>query len=301
MYEHHFYEYPAKMELNYMEKTYLRLAYDKFCEEISISGFSKRTVEAYTRSIFQYFETIRSLHTLKTPSHGSIRTFLKNKAVAGAASSTLNVYLCAIKFYYKRVVRTKKRIQINFAKKVKRLPVVLTKEEILKCVEMVKNPKHKLMIELAYGAGLRVSEVVNLRINDLDFERGLIHIKQSKGGRDRLTLLPKKLTQRLSDTMRWKLSGVNPRDRMTYLFESERGGKLTARTLQKVFNVSTARAGIVKTPSFHSLRHSFATHLIENGTNLAYVQKLLGHKDMNTTLIYIGVTDTVLKKVESPL
>ncbi|MDP4008305.1 MAG: tyrosine-type recombinase/integrase [Candidatus Peregrinibacteria bacterium] len=271
-----------------------------FSNELAITGFSKRTIEAYTHCLEEYFSTIKYCGMLKTPSYAHIKMFLKYKADRGVASSTLNVYLCAIKFFYKRVAKSKRKIRVSFAKKVKRLPVVLSKNEILKCIEVTKNPKHKLIISLAYGAGLRVSEVTKLQLCDLDFERKLIHVRNAKGGRDRFTILPDKLLIEIADIVRWKCAGVNSRNRMTYLFESRRGGKLSVATLQKIFKKSLENSGVMKNASFHSLRHSFATHLLESGVSISYIQKFLGHKDLRTTLIYTKVTESALCGVKSP-
>ncbi|MDP2624989.1 MAG: tyrosine-type recombinase/integrase, partial [Candidatus Peregrinibacteria bacterium] len=158
----------------------------------------------------------------------------------------------------------------------------------------VWNPKHRLILAVAYGAGLRVSEVVSLRVGDLDFDRGFIHVKGGKGNRDRLTLLP--------DDIRLELqvcaARASPGD---YLFPSNRGGRLTSRTVQKVFEQTLARARIGKSATFHSLRHSFATHLLENGVDIRYVQELLGHRNIQTTQLYTKVTHRGLSKLKSPL
>jgi len=150
------------------------------------------------------------------------------------------------------------------------------------------------MLSISYGAGLRVCEVINLKIEDVDSERNLIHIKQSKGGKDRVTILPEKIKDDLKNLM-------YANDNQRYLFESERGGNLTTRTAQKIFEQALKRSGIIKKASFHSLRHSFATHLLENGVDVRYVQELLGHKNIRTTQIYTHVTNMALRNIKSPL
>ena len=265
-----------------------------FLNEIAIKGYSPRTIDSYTRCLKEYFSYIRLEINLEKPSYGHIRDFLAKKAGAGMSSSTLNIYLCAIKFFYKHVACSKRKIHVSFAKKAKRLPVVLSRNEILRCLEVLKNEKHRLMIAIAYGAGLRVSEVVDLKIGDLDFERGLIHIRQSKGNRDRITILPDKLVSDLVSLCR-----RNPG--WAYVFQSQRGGKLTVATAQKVFKASLEKAGIRKNATFHSLRHSFATHLLDERVSLRHIQKLLGHRDIKTTLVYAQVTDNALEGVKSPL
>ncbi|MDD5748382.1 MAG: tyrosine-type recombinase/integrase [Actinomycetota bacterium] len=183
---------------------------------------------------------------------------------------------------------------MKFAKRSKKLPIVLSREEIKNIIDAIRNPKHKLIISLAYGAGLRISEVVNLKVKDVNLEELTIHLKNAKGKKDRITIFPEKIKTKLQNL----IAGKNLND---YLFESERGGKLTERTAQKVFENALQKAGIKKDATFHSLRHSFATHLLENGVDVRYVQELLGHQNIRTTQIYTQVTNPKLKNIKSPL
>ena len=150
------------------------------------------------------------------------------------------------------------------------------------------------MIALAYGAGLRVSEVVNMRLKDINIAELTIHIKQAKGQKDRISILSEKLVNDLEQLIATK-------NQNAYVFESERGGKLTTRTAQKIFENALAKSGIKKNANFHSLRHSFATHLLENGVDVRYVQELLGHQNIRTTQVYTHVTNPKLKNIKSPL
>ncbi len=185
-------------------------------------------------------------------------------------------------------------MKVPFSKKPKKLPIVLTLKEIKKIIETINNPKHKLLITLSYGAGLRVSEAVSLKVKDVQPEELTLHIKQAKGKKDRLTVMPKKLKNELE----LLIAGKNIND---YLFESQRGGKLTTRTAQKIFEKALKKSGVKKEASFHSLRHSFATHLLENGVDIRCVQELLGHKNIRTTQRYTQVTNPQLKNIKSPL
>ena len=150
------------------------------------------------------------------------------------------------------------------------------------------------MVSVAYGAGLRVSELVNLKIRDVDLDELTIHVKIGKGKKDRISIFPEKLRPELR-----KL--ILERDFKEFVFESERGGKLTTATAQKVFKNALKKARIQKPATFHSLRHSFATHLLENGVDVRYVQELLGHANIRTTQIYTKVTNPKLKNIKSPL
>ncbi len=150
------------------------------------------------------------------------------------------------------------------------------------------------MITLAYGAGLRVSEVVSLRVRDLDFESLRLWVRGGKGGKDRATVFP----ERIRDELRSLVAG---RGGETFVFMSERAGRLTSRTAQKIFERAMVRVGLKKAATFHSLRHSFATHLLENGVDIRYIQELLGHANIRTTQRYTQVTSVGLGFIRSPL
>ena len=150
------------------------------------------------------------------------------------------------------------------------------------------------MISLAYGAGLRVSEVVKIRVKDLNFLEKIIYVRQAKGNKDRITVLPEKLLPDLKDF-------AFKKNKDDFLFESERGGLLTTRTAQKIFSSALLKAGISADATFHSLRHSFATHLLENGTDIRYIQALLGHRSIRTTQRYTQVSASGIRNIKSPL
>lgn len=222
-----------------------------------------------------------------------IHDFLLQKSEQDASPQTINLYINALKFFYIHVLKMQFP-DIHFAKRTKSLPVVLSRAEIERIIAATRNTKHKLIIALAYGAGLRVSEAINLKVRDIDFERMLIHLKHAKGNKDRLTVLPEKLKSLLKNF-------INGKTGDEFVFGSERGGKLRARTVQKIFENSLRKACIIKRATFHSLRHSFATHLLENGVDIRYVQELLGHQSIKTTQRYTQVTSSHLMGIKSPL
>ena len=185
-------------------------------------------------------------------------------------------------------------LDLHFAKQPQSLPVVLSREEINKIIDSIRNVKHRTLITLAYGAGLRVSEVINLRVGDIDLPNLQVLVKHGKGDKDRITVFPEKLGNEIM-----QLSAGKPAD--DYLFESSRGGKLNKRTVQLVFEKAVKIAEIAKPATFHSLRHSFATHLLENGIDVRFVQELLGHRNIRTTQIYTHLTNPALKNIKSPL
>jgi len=223
----------------------------------------------------------------------NIRRYLLSKQEKNYSPQTINLYLNAVKFFYHEIIRASEPFTIRFAKRNKSLPVVLNRQEIKLLLVGTINAKHKLLLSLSYGAGLRVSEAINLKVKDLNLEELTIHIKESKGKKDRLTLIPEKLVNDLKNLIAGKISN-------DYVFASDRGKKLTERTAQAVFEKARRLAGIQKEATFHSLRHSFATHLLENGTDVCYVQELLGHANIRTTQIYTHVTNPAIRNIKSP-
>jgi len=261
--------------------------------ELKLRNFSPRTIKAYKMCLRGYLEFVRE-------SGGrlgvvlSIKDFLLRKHDEGYSPQTVNLYLNAIKFLYGNVLGGRVSIDIRCAKKSLKLPVVLSRAEISKILGSIANRKHRLLIALAYGAGLRVSEVVTLLVRDLAMDEGLINVRGGKGMKDRVTLFPACLASEMREF-------VQAREGSEYVFSSNRGGRLTTRSAQKVFSLALARAGVAKAATFHSLRHSFATHLLEDGVNLRYVQELLGHNSIKTTQLYTQVTRSGLERISSPL
>jgi site-specific recombinase XerD len=202
----------------------------------------------------------------------------------------------ALKIFFQAVLRSPQLAEaIPRPKREKRLPTVLSKEDIARLIDAARNPKHRLMLMLLYSSGLRVGEVVRLRIDDIDVERGLVRVRDGKGGKDRHTLLSSKALavlrayRDLFGCQRW-------------VFEGGRHGRhYTARSVQHVVQHCAIRAGIPRAVTPHTLRHSFATHLLEAGTDLRYIQELLGHGSSRTTEIYTHVTAARLAKIRSPL
>lgn len=211
------------------------------------------------------------------------------------ATSTLNQAISALKFYYGTMLKKDFIYEIKRPRKDKKLPVVLSQEEVAKILSSVDNIKHKALLMLVYSAGLRVGEVIRLKVEDIDSDRMLINIKGAKGRKDRYTMLSKTALEVLRDY--W--SQYKPEK---WLFESIRADRhLSTRTVEKILEHACEKAGIKKDISVHTLRHSFATHLLESGTDLRYIQELLGHKNSKTTEIYTHVSTKSIGKIKSPL
>jgi site-specific recombinase XerD len=223
----------------------------------------------------------------------AVEEFLLFKQTKGNSPQTINLALNSVKFLYKEVLRSNDKIDFRCVKKNKKLPVVLSKVEIKKIISKINNSKYRLMVSIGYAGGLRVSEVVNLKVQDVDLKELTIHLKNTKGKKDRITVFPEKLKTDFQNLIAGKKSN-------NFIFESNRGGKLTTTSLQKVFKKALRETKIKKDATFHSLRHSFATHLLENGVDVRYVQELLGHANIRTTQIYTQVTNPKLKNIKSP-
>ncbi len=207
----------------------------------------------------------------------------------------LNSRFNAIKFYFEQVLKRQKIfIEIPRPKKPSQLPKVINANDIKKMLEVTTNLKHNTMLKLCYGMGLRVSEVANLKLTDIDSKNMQVLVERAKGKKDRYVNLPESVLEQL----RSYFKTYKPKE---YLFEGQHGGPYSLRSIQKVFKDAMKKARINKPVGIHSLRHSFATHLLENGTDISHIQKLLGHNDIKTTLIYAQVGKKDLKKVKSPL
>jgi len=213
----------------------------------------------------------------------------------GVSTSYQNQAVNAIKFYYEKVLGGNRKFYfIDRPKKEKTLPNVLSEDEIKRILQSPVNLKHKAMLWLTYSAGLRVSELLELKPADIDSDRMQIHIRSAKGNKDRFTILSTKVLEMLQ--LYYKQ--YKPKD---YLFEGVNGVKYSSRSIQQVLKDACKKAEIKKEVSMHTLRHSFATHLLENGTDLRYIQSLLGHSSPKTTEIYTHITTKGFEKIKSPL
>lgn len=208
----------------------------------------------------------------------------------------VNQVISALKILFKNVLkRPGVVISVPRPKKERKLPDVLSQQEISRLLKAVDNVKHRAIMLLIYSAGLRVGEVVRLKPEDIDSERNLIHIRQGKGKKDRYTLLSQTALEALrlyADEYlpnKWLFPGVHP------------GKHMHERSVQKIFDGAREKAGITKDVSVHTLRHSFATHLLEAGTDLRYIQELLGHQSSKTTEIYTHVSKRDIGRIQSPL
>ena len=258
----------------------------KLKRELEIRNFSNSTIRSYMHSVKNFLEFSKNKGLSEDIVKEYIQKEIKNKEPTSVSHS-----IFAISFFFDKIL--KQKINIPRPKRNKKIPEILTSEEIKKMIENTKNIKHQLIIKLLYGCGLRVSEIVNLKKSDINLKEKLIYIKLAKGKKDRFVKIPESILKEL-DNYCSLLYG-------NYLFPSARGSKLTAATIQSVVNNSAKKAEIRKRVYPHLLRHSFATHLLEQGTDLRVIQKLLGHSDIKTTQRYTQISQASIRNVKSPL
>jgi len=263
--------------------------------DLELRGLSPHTRDNYLRHVSQF-----SRHYGRSPCHlgeKEIKEYLlyllREKKVSTA---TVNQCYHALKFLYERTLnRVWVMARIPRVRRLKQLPVVLDKEEVESLFTVTENLKHRAILMLIYSSGLRLTEAAHLKVTDIDSKRMLIRIKQGKGRKDRYTILSKAALEVLREY--W--SQYRPKD---WLFAGRFPGKpLTGRSIQRVLIKAKDLAGIKKPATVHTLRHSFATHLLEAGTDLYHIQLLLGHRTLNTTTIYLHVSRKELARIVSPL
>jgi len=265
-------------------------------ELLLLKAYSPNTIRTYCAEFAQLLYLLENtpVNTL-TPER--LRSyFLYCVTKLKLSENVIHSRMNAIKFYFEQVLHRDKFFfeEIPRPQKKSSLPKVISKSDIAKIFAQVDNPKHLLILKLCYGMGLRVSEIVNLKITNIDSSRMLVHIEAAKGKKDRYVTLP---TSILSD-LRNYYRVYCPK---TYLFEGQYGGQYAIRSVQAVFKNAMQKAKINKSIGIHGLRHSYATHLLECGTDMYFIQKLLGHKDIKTTEVYTKVSNRHLGNIKSPL
>jgi site-specific recombinase XerD len=268
---------------------------DRLVKELKLRGYSPKTLKAYVYVVHSFVR----YHKRPAEQMGSsearayVLHLIEDKQLA---SSTANQAVCALRFFYTKVLRCPFDLQdLPFGKRRRTLPSVLTEKEIVALLEAEQNLKHRAILMTLYSGGLRLQEALQLRPCDIDSADMRIHIRSGKGGKARYVML----SHTLLDTLRkyfklykprkWLFCGQNPEE------------PLNPRSVQRMIKQAATAAGLRKPVTAHVLRHSFATHLLERGTNLRYIQELLGHSSIKTTMIYTHVSRRVLSKVVSPL
>jgi integrase/recombinase XerD len=258
----------------------------KLEENLKLKNYSKQTIKGYSNQVKKYLKFSEN----KAINEETAKEFLLNQLKKNQPASVgHNVF--ALKYFFKEILNIK--LNIPNPKRNKTLPDILTPEEIKLLIKNTLNIKHKLIIKLLYGCGLRVSEITNLKKLDINFNEDLIKIRLAKGNKDRFVKIP--------DSIKNDLKSYCNLNESEILFPSNRGGKLTKKTIAKIVQNSGKKSEIKKRVYPHLLRHSFATHLFEQGTDLRIIQKLLGHSSIKTTQIYTQISQSSIKNIKSPL
>ncbi len=270
-------------------------AYDAMQDQLQLKGYSPHTKRIYLAE-FAHLLRLLNQHPVAELSPKRLKDYFLycvNEEKMGERK--LNGNINAIKFYFEQVLhRERMFFDIPRPKKAMLLPKMLSKQEVTKLFGQVSNPKHLLALKLAYGMGLRVSEVVRLKIEDIDSSRMMVRIVSAKGRKDRYVPLPTSLLPPLREYYRH----YRPKE---YLLEGQYGGAYSKASVQKVFRTAMKKARIRKKIGVHGLRHSYATHLLEAGADMRFIQELLGHDSIKTTQVYTKVSPGSLAKVVSPL
>ena len=268
--------------------------FDRVRQEMVLRNYAHRTIRTYISCLRMYVRWLEGdsprVVLPETP-----RQFLLALIEAGASRAYIDQNISVLKFLYVELYGwSSEELSVARPRREWRLPYVPTKAQVLRLADAIRNPKHRLAVLLMYASGVRISELVALDIGDVDFEQRVLRVRDGKGGKDRLTIF----SERLIPALRAQVAG---RSRLAPLFPSQKRGRLAVRSLQNVIQKARRGAGLRKGISAHSLRHAFATHLLEAGTDLRIIQDLLGHRAIKTTTRYTHIAGPCRRRIQSPL
>ncbi len=267
---------------------------DKMIRAMELKDLAKNTQKGYLQivnSVAAYYK-FPPPEDLTTEQIEDYLLYLKQEKsyASGSLSKTVN----GLRFFYRYVAEDPKRMDgIAFKNKPKKLPVILSQEEVWQIIHTPSNMKHRLMLMAAYSAGLRASEVLDLKVKHIDSKRMLIRVENGKGGKDRYTLLSTRFLTQLREYYRIH----RPKD---LLFPSKSGKRLCYETIRCIYEKARKKAGVIRGNGIHTMRHCFATHLLEAGYDIRKIQLLLGHRSLSTTIVYLHVSKQTLSAIKSP-
>lgn len=267
---------------------------ENYSKLLHIKNYALQTEKSYLHHLNLFLDFVKKTKVTNVNADVLLGYFNNLKQEKLFSYSSMKQSLAAIRFLYLDVL--KKEIDFDFFIKMKKpnsLPNVLTTNEVKKIINSIDNLKHKAIISTIYSCGLRISEAVNIEIKDIDSSAMTVKIVNAKGRNDRYVMLSPKLL----DLLREYFVVYKPKK---YLFAGQFGDNYSARSIQQIFNKAVKLAGIKKRVTVHSLRHSFASHLLDNGTDIRFIQELLGHKHLSTTQIYTHINPVSVKKIKSP-
>lgn len=267
----------------------------KYKKALTLRNYSPNTINAYLRGLEIFLSYLIAEKLERVTGHDLENFFFYTQKKLNYGYSMMKQLLASVKFLYNEVL--KKPIDFDFNVPLKRpskLPVVLSIEEVEKFINSFSNIKHKAMFTLCYSSGMRLGEIITVKVKDIDSDRMQIRIQQGKGRADRYSILAPKVLSLLRDYVQ----SYKPKE---YLFEGQKGGQYSSSSIQSLMRKHKLKAGIRKRATVHTLRHSFATHLLDNGTDIRFIQELLGHKHISTTQIYTHVSSRNLQEIKSPI
>jgi site-specific recombinase XerD len=271
-------------------------ALEKFVQMLQMKAYSQSTINTYRIEFIQLLKLLKHKPVDELTVDDLKRYMVFIMKEQGITENTAHSRLNALKFYFEQVLGREKFFwEIPRPKKALKLPKVISEEKIIEGLLAVENIKHRTLLLLAYSAGLRVSEVIGLKLTDINSDRMQISVNHAKGKKDRVVTL----SETVLPILREYYKMYKPKN---WLFEGQDSNEhYSSRSAQQIFKDAYKKLGLPPQCSFHSLRHSFATHLLENGTDISYIQKLLGHSDIKTTLRYTQISNKDIGKIESPL
>jgi integrase/recombinase XerD len=266
----------------------------EFKQELIIAGYSTKTLKMYLIYVKEMLNKIDK--DVNDITSRDLIGYLADKKESGCSNATIGLIHSAMKYFFEEYLKNKTlMVDIKSPKRSKSLPKVLSKDEIKQLFKATRFGRNRLMLQFMYGSGCRVSEVVKIKVDDINLKEKTANIRGGKGNKDRVIILSKAWIKDLKKYLKKK------KIKSEFVFSKKNGKNLSTDTVQRIVRASAKKAGITKHVTPHSLRHSYATHLLEAGTNIRYIQALLGHSNLNTTQIYTNVASDQLKKVESPL
>ncbi|MCX8189755.1 MAG: tyrosine-type recombinase/integrase [Candidatus Diapherotrites archaeon] len=266
---------------------------EAFRRELIVGGFSARTLKMYLLYLKEFLEFVK-----KDPlnvNREDIIAYMAYKKQNNATDSTMCLVYSALRHFFKEYLKSEVMEDIKRPKKGTKLPVVMTREEVLRIINSTTRKKDKLIMMLLYSSGLRVSEVTKLKINDLNLAEKTALVRGGKGNKDRIIILSDSWINDFKSYLQKRKKNSE------YVFSDYKGRPISVDTIQRIVRKARIKAGINKNVTPHSFRHTFATHLLERGENIRKIQELLGHSNLSTTQIYTKVSVEELKKVKSPL
>ncbi len=266
---------------------------NQFRQELLITGYSARTLKMYLLYVEKFLRQVQKQP--KELDKGEIVRFLATAREKNVSNATLALMHASIKYFLENHLQVKIMDEVKIPKKAKKLPSVLTVEEIKSLIKNTKPGRNRLLVMFLYSTGVRVSEAVKIKLQDIDFNAGMARVQGGKGNKDREIVLSQKWIAEMKKYLNRRKA------KSEFAFAKKNGKTISTDTVERIVRKAAKRAEIVKRVTPHTLRHSFATHLLDNGENIRKIQILLGHANLATTSIYTHVSKEELKKVQSPL